>query len=309
MNVPLVSIILPTYNGSRFIRKSLDSCLQQTYSNIELIIVNDCSTDETPEIIEEYASRDPRVKVIHNQANQKLPASLNIGFAAATGFYYTWTSDDNFYAPEAIARMANILAQQPEYDLVYANYYKIDDDDRVIGVSEFNDINESTVNWEGCGACFLYKAAVHTRNKGYNISAFLIEDYDFFLRASLHSRFYFYKVHDLYYYRFHADSLTGTMASAVFDLQKIIVERQLPKLLQHVSKSDEILYYRKYTVYYAVSKNNLQKVKYYLGKLYSKSRKQALITVGYVIAKKIANMFSVVFYILYSFVRLLFRKN
>jgi glycosyltransferase involved in cell wall biosynthesis len=306
MSTPLVSIILPTYNGARFIRKSLDSCLQQTYTAFELIIVNDCSSDETPAIIEEYAARDARVKVIHNKANQKLPASLNIGFAAASGRYFTWTSDDNYYAPEAIAEMVAVLERQPETDLVYTDYFEIDDEDRVLGVKTFGDINESIVNWKGCGACFLYKAEVHARNKGYEVSAFLIEDYDFFLRASMHSRFYYHKVHNLYYYRQHAASLTGTMASAVNDIQKIVVERQLPKLVQHISKKDEMLYYRKYTVYYAVYKNNTRKIKYYLGKLYAMSPSQAFITVGYVIAMKIAALFQVSFSIVIDLLKLLF---
>lgn len=309
MSTALVSIILPTYNGSRFIRQSLDSCLQQTHHNIELIIVNDCSTDETPAIIEEYAARDRRVKVIHNEVNQRLPASLNIGFAAAGGRYFTWTSDDNYYAPEAIGNMVDILERQPQTDLVYTDYYQVDDNNRIVGIKEFGDINKSRVTWDGCGACFLYRPEVHWRNKGYNVSAFLIEDYDFFLRASLHSKFYYYKVHDLYYYRHHEASLTSTMAGAVFDLQKIVVERQLPLLVQHASKQDVILYYRKYTVYYAVYKNNIPKVKYYLGKLYSMSRSQAWVTVAYVIALKTANLFKVSFSITGGLLKLLFGNN
>jgi len=305
MASPLVSIILPTYNGARFIRQSLDSCLRQTHANFELIIVDDCSTDETPRIIEEYAARDARVKVIHNSVNQKLPASLNIGFAAASGRYFTWTSDDNYYAPEAIEKMVTVLEQQPETDLVYTDYYEIDDGDRVLGIKEFGDINESVVTWQGCGACFLYKAEVHARNKGYNVSTFLIEDYDFFLRASLHSRFYYYKVHNLYYYRHHAASLTGTMASAVFDIQKIVVERQLPRLVQHISRKDVLLFYRKYTVYYAVYKNNLAKMQYYLGLLYAMSPRQAFITVCYIMALKTAYLFKVSFSLIIHLLKLL----
>ncbi len=303
---PAVSIILPTYNGSRFLRHSLDSCLGQSFRDIELIIVNDCSTDETPAIIEEYAQRDPRIKVIHNATNQRLPASLNIGFAAARGRYFTWTSDDNYYAPEAIAKMVAVLEQQPDTDLVYADYYEVNDEDQITGVKHFGDINESIVKWEGCGACFLYKEAVHTRNKGYNVSTFLIEDYDFFLRASLHSKFHYLPVHDLYYYRHHAASLTGTMATAVMDIQKIVVERQLPLLVQHISKQDQMLFYRKYTVYYALYKNNTYKVKHYLGKLYAMSRAQAFITVGYVILMKTGQLFKVSFSILISLLQLLF---
>ncbi|KAA2239143.1 glycosyltransferase [Chitinophaga agrisoli] len=303
---PVVSIILPTYNGARFIRQSLDSCLAQTFRDIELIIVNDCSTDETPAIIKEYAQRDPRIKVINNATNQRLPASLNIGFSAASGRYYTWTSDDNYYAPDAIAKMVAVLEQQPDIDLVYADYYEVDNDDKITGYRHFKDINDSVAMWDGCGACFLYKAAVHTRNKGYAVSTFLIEDYDFFLRASLHSKFYHLNNHELYYYRYHPASLTGTMASAVMDIQKIVVERQLPLLMQHISERDQMLFYRKYAVYYALYKNNTGKVKYYLEKLYAMSKAQVFVTVGYVIVMKTAQLFKVSFAIVMNLLQLLF---
>lgn len=309
MNTPLVSIVLPTYNGARFIRQSIDSCLRQTYTNFELIIVNDCSTDETPAIIEEYAKADARIKIIHNKVNKKLPGSLNIGFNAASGRYFTWTSDDNYYAPEAIASMVKVLEQNPQADIVYTDYYIIDDRDRILRVMHFNDVNESFHTWEGCGACFLYKREVHERNGGYDESAFLIEDYDFFLRAIMHSKFYYYKTHELYYYRHHAQSLTSTMAAAVFDVQKITVERRLPKLVKHLSRKDEMLLYRKYTVYYAVFKNNIHKTKYYLQHLYAMSRKQAFITVCYIAAKKTGNLFRISFGVFAYFVKLLFTKK
>ena len=102
----LISIILPTYNGEKYIRESIDSILNQTYKNWELIIVNDCSTDQTPTIVDEYATKDSRIKIINNAMNLKLPKSLNIGFKEAKGEYYTWTSDDNIFKPTALEVMA-----------------------------------------------------------------------------------------------------------------------------------------------------------------------------------------------------------
>ncbi|MCV3482379.1 glycosyltransferase family 2 protein [Campylobacter sp. CNRCH_2014_0184h] len=78
----LVSVIMPTFNGasSGFLAQSIESVLNQTYKNLEFIIVNDCSTDNTLEILQEYAKKDHRIQIINNQKNQKLPQSLNIGF-------------------------------------------------------------------------------------------------------------------------------------------------------------------------------------------------------------------------------------
>jgi glycosyltransferase involved in cell wall biosynthesis len=287
MNGPLVTIVLPTYNGSRYLRQSVDSCLAQTYTNFELLIVNDCSTDNTAEIAAEYVAKDARVRLINNAVNKRLPASLNTGFDEGKGAYFTWTSDDNYYAPDAIEKMVKVLQEQPAVDLVYCDYIQIDDDGKELGIMRFNDINQSIITWEGCGACFLYKRAVHERNKGYNVSAFMIEDYDFFLRAYMHSKFYYLPESSVYYYRVHAASLTGTMSTAVQDLQKIVVEKQLPVLVQHISKRDEMLYYRKFAVFYAIYKENMPKTQFYLRKLYRMSPAQAFISLGFITFRKV----------------------
>ena len=118
----LVSIILPTYNGKRFLRESIESVINQTYKDWELIVVNDCSTDNTLQIIEEYAQKDNRIKYITNEINSKLPQSLNNGFKLAKGEYYTWTSDDNKYYPTAIEEMVQFLDINNDVDLVSFNF-------------------------------------------------------------------------------------------------------------------------------------------------------------------------------------------
>ena len=114
----LVSIILPTYNGEKYIKDSIESCLCQTYRNIELIIVNDCSTDGTLDLIKKYAAKDRRVRIIENQKNLKLPASLNEGFKASSGDLLTWTSDDNMFRENAIERMVDMLSEKSA-DFIY----------------------------------------------------------------------------------------------------------------------------------------------------------------------------------------------
>jgi glycosyltransferase involved in cell wall biosynthesis len=288
MNQPLVSIVLPTYNGSKYIKQSVDSCLRQTYTNIELIIVNDCSTDNTQEIIDSYAAADNRVKVIRNVYNKKLPRSLNTGFEIAKGKYFTWTSDDNYYALDAIATLVGILEKNESVDLVYTDYKEIDDEGIVIGSKKFGNIYDSFVNWVGCGACFLYKAEVHKKNNGYEPSAFLIEDYDFFVRTYLNGfSFYYLPVDTHYFYRQHSLSLTGTQASVVNDIQKIIIERQLSKLVSKVSLKDKMLLYRKYAVFYGVFKNNTDKMRYYLKLLRQQSFSQFSVTVFFIVFRKI----------------------
>ncbi|MBV9464137.1 MAG: glycosyltransferase, partial [Verrucomicrobiae bacterium] len=80
----LVSIVLPTYNRADLLGRSIQSCLEQTYRNLEVIVVDDGSTDGTPKLVREYAAKDARVRS-HRQQNAGLPCALNAGFLMAKG--------------------------------------------------------------------------------------------------------------------------------------------------------------------------------------------------------------------------------
>lgn len=201
----LISIILPVYNGEKYLALSIESCLAQTYSNIELIIVNDCSTDATLSIASEYAKRDSRIRIINNETNKKLPASLNIGHRAARGDFLTWTSDDNLYKIEALETLLNVIVEK-QIDIAYSDLISIDESGRIIREVDYVGF-ENIIFGNFIGASFLYRKEVYQRNNGYNENLFLVEDYDFWLRALVHSQFYQLKK-KLYYYRKHEDSLT-----------------------------------------------------------------------------------------------------
>lgn len=95
MNTPLISVIIPVYNVERYLRKCLDSVTNQTYKNIEIICVNDGSTDSSPAILEEYAAKDSRI-VIHTQPNAGLSAARNSGLRIARGEWITGLDSDDW---------------------------------------------------------------------------------------------------------------------------------------------------------------------------------------------------------------------
>lgn len=97
MDTLLISVILPSYNGARYIRQAIESVLAQDYPNFELIVVNDASTDETPNIVAEFAAKDPRVRLIDNATNSKLVFSLNRGIAEAKGEFIARIDDDDIW--------------------------------------------------------------------------------------------------------------------------------------------------------------------------------------------------------------------
>ena len=121
---PKISVVLPTYNGEKWLPQSIESVLNQTYSNLELIIVDDNSKKKTADIIDEYKACDDRVKVITHNVNKKLPVSLNDGFSIAEGEYFTWTSDDNWYETTALEELLNYLLNNPYTDMVISDICK-----------------------------------------------------------------------------------------------------------------------------------------------------------------------------------------
>ena len=93
--MPLVSIVMPVWNGADYLEAAVFSVLQQTISDFELIIVDDASTDASFQIISRLEETDSRIKSISNPTNRKLPETLNIGFEIAKGDWFTWVSHDN----------------------------------------------------------------------------------------------------------------------------------------------------------------------------------------------------------------------
>ena len=220
----LVSIVLPVYNGEEFLAQSIESVLNQTYKNIELIIINDCSIDSTEDIVLKYKAIDDRVKYYKNIENLKLPRSLNKGFSLANGEYYTWTSDDNYYELNAIEKMVAYLENNPDKDMVCCDYhmYYITSGiktDRII-------FQGNILCGNNIGACFLYTRYIAKKVGEYNADLFLVEDYDYWIRIFLNGEIGC--IHEfLYNYRFHEKSLSISRRN---EIKKIDINYKLSML-------------------------------------------------------------------------------
>lgn len=208
----LVSIVIPVFNGERFLNLAIESCLNQSYRNLEIIIVNDCSTDNSQEIIDTYIAKDSRVKCFKNETNLKLPKSLNNGFSMAKGELFTWTSDDNEFRPNALEEMVkNLICQN--YDLIYSGYErKYSNEENNVYVKPLSP--NRLISKNSVGACFLYKSTLHQSLNGYDESKFLVEDYDFWLRAAEIGKLGSIS-QSLMDYRCHGNSLTSTRGTEI----------------------------------------------------------------------------------------------
>ena len=181
----LVSIVLPTYKRAHVLPHAINSVLNQSYKNLELIIVDDNSPDNTLEVVNSF--NDSRIRYVRNDPNLKLPRALNRGFSLARGDYLTWTSDDNIFAPTAIEKMADVL-ESGTCDFVYADYYHfVDLDTNSQPIAPCHIQLPSHIQLERSnhiGACFLYTRTLYEEIGDYDPELFLVEDYDYFMRIA-----------------------------------------------------------------------------------------------------------------------------
>ena len=205
----MVSIILPTYNGERYIQGSIESVLKQTYQDWELIVIDDHSEDGTGNIVRQYADKDSRIKLYRNEKNLRLPASLNKGFSLSKGKYLTWTSDDNLFKENAIGGFVHILEKNHDIGLVFSAMDIIDEHGAVVGhtppVLDLEEVHYKNIVM----ASFMYTRAVYEKVGDYNIDLFLVEDHDYWLRIAREFTITYIE-EPLYRYRTHPGSLTET---------------------------------------------------------------------------------------------------
>jgi len=214
MEAPLVTIVIPTYNQSRYLPITLDHVLNQDYKKIELIIVNDCSSDDTEKVIKEYVSSlkteqvsrmdryenkcgeevfvrsySPRlpqnrvIKVLRNETNLGATNTYNRGFMEASGEYSTFIPSDDIPHPLMISRMVSTL-EETGADFVYADSIIVDDTGQIMRRLPMPDYDFSRCfgDWYHLGVAKLYRRSLHDRVGYYDEEYRLANDYDMYLR-------------------------------------------------------------------------------------------------------------------------------
>lgn len=127
---PRVSIVIPVYNGSEYLREAVDSALAQTYANVEVIVVNDGSTDDgrTDAVARSYGGK---IRYFCKD-NGGVSSALNVGIREMTGEYFSWLSHDDIYFPDKIEKQIDYIQNNPEVKLVTSNFVIIDKDGNTI---------------------------------------------------------------------------------------------------------------------------------------------------------------------------------
>ncbi len=114
MTTPMISVVMPVYNAEKYVTEAIESILNQSYSDFEFIIIDDCSTDNSYDILHSYVSKDNRIRLFKNDMNNKLPKTLNFGISQAKGKYIARMDADDISLPERFAKQIEFMESHPE---------------------------------------------------------------------------------------------------------------------------------------------------------------------------------------------------
>ena len=183
----LVSVIIPVYNVEKFVKEAILSIQKQTYNNLEIIIIDDGSSDNTYNIVDELAKNDDRIKLYKNEQNLKIVKTLNHALSLAKGEYIARMDGDDISAPDRIEKKVKFLEENKDFDLVGCSMKAIDIDGKEIGqtihFSNQNLLLESLKYVTPVSHIWVARKSLYNKLKGYReISG--VEDYDFLLRMT-----------------------------------------------------------------------------------------------------------------------------
>lgn len=155
MSSPLVSVLMPCYNAEKYVEESLHSILTQTYQNLEVIAINDCSGDNTLAILNRMAQKDSRIKVIDNEENLKLIKTLNKGIALCNGDYIARMDADDISLPTRIEKEVDFLEKNKDHDIVSTLFYAFRSES-----PNKKDFHHSPLHDEELRAYMLFKSGI-----------------------------------------------------------------------------------------------------------------------------------------------------
>lgn len=225
---PRFSVIVPAYNVERFIAATLQSVIDQTLPDWELIVVDDGSTDGTAEIIADFAAREPRITALA-QTNAGCSSASNTAISAASGEFVCILGADDLYRPDYLATQARFINDNPGYDIYSCNARKLFPDGST--TPYFTDARHAGVisfqlqDWfESCPifGLAIFRRDMALRLGGYRVDLHNAEDYDFWLRAMASGARHRHNPAELAFYRRHGGNKSGNQVAAARALVRIL---------------------------------------------------------------------------------------
>ena len=214
MNKPLVSVILAAYNRTQFLAEAIESVLNQSYPNIELIVVDDGSSVDLSKVLRDYSDR---ISLIRHFENRGLAAAINTGLQKAGGEFIDILSDDDGYAPDKIEKQMDVFEHHPEIDIVYTDYKWLLPDGKFTGHSakkiaqlqvkrQASDVYAALLSGNFIDAISpLVRRRCYEVAGNYNERLKNLEDWEMWLRLSAAGFTFYYLDEPLIYIRRHQD--------------------------------------------------------------------------------------------------------
>ncbi len=221
-----VTVLMPVFNGARYLRQAIDSILNQTYRDLEFLIVNDGSEDPTQEIIESY--RDPRIRVIHHLKNQGLACSLNEGMDLARGEYIARMDADDVSLPHRLSTQGAFMDEHAEVDVCgsFVKYIR-NESPRLFSENKRPVEHQAICARLFVECCISHPTVIMRRSSFkkhhlyYDRAFEFCEDYELFVRAK--GKLHFHNIPKaLLYYRVHDDNISSKLYSS--DQQRVLTK-------------------------------------------------------------------------------------
>lgn len=210
---PLVSILIPCFNAELYLHEAIDSIINQTYKNLEILLIDDGSSDSTAHIIKEFASKDSRICFIANDRNLGLIRTLNLGIERASGAFIARMDADDISELSRIEKIIENFNLNPELDIVSAGYYYLSEDGKRKRVIYPKAIHSPALTFISffsipvVHACIVSRSNV-IKNNLFDVSYMHSEDYELFSRL-LFMGYKFYNINEpLYYVRQNRGSVS-----------------------------------------------------------------------------------------------------
>jgi glycosyltransferase involved in cell wall biosynthesis len=138
--MPKVSVVIPAYNCEKYFPEAIESSLNQSFQNFEIIAIDDCSTDGTWNVIQNYAKKDGRVRAYKNEKNLGIAGNRNLGVSLATGKYLAWQDADDISLPTRLEKQVRYLETHPKVGIV-GGFIELFRDNKVIGVRKYAEVD------------------------------------------------------------------------------------------------------------------------------------------------------------------------
>lgn len=192
MDCPLVSVIIPCYNAERYVEQAIRSIMQQTYTALEIIVIDDGSVDGTPLVLQRLAAEDQRIRLVAHRENKRLIFTLNEGLALARGRYIARMDADDIAIPDRIAAQVDVLERNPQIVIV-GSFMRIIQEERLRGkwIAPIDDLRIRSYLFTA--SPFFHPTTMFRNGLPdlyYREDAYRAEDYDFWIRLLEHGKGY-----------------------------------------------------------------------------------------------------------------------